>query len=302
MSKKYVFLVFLLLTFMSLPMYGTPAELGKEQPTCPNILREAVKGTAYEGRTLYAPTDMEDDQLEVFRSAYYKKTIVFPIVAEKDGSYVFLLLRRVGNGWELAQDYPELLDWEGHSLSAFRADMSAFYGNAFPDSIRVKFSFINDEHPDDYGSLCSMTLQIGTRETAGTVLSTDASVPDDLFRDYRSCSFTVDSDGNLQMSMYNRSTFYVDTFPLPGDAYETDIERFSAQDMIPDPRERMTEKVLRQLTNSNEPMPLLTQPDENSQVLCQIAPDALLYVAEAPDSAYCLVCYDGYIGYIIRPE
>lgn len=64
-----------------------------------SALRKAIKDSVYADWHIYQPTDMEISGKNVFNTFLFKKGSFFPLVAEKNGVYCLLVMKKQKSGW-----------------------------------------------------------------------------------------------------------------------------------------------------------------------------------------------------------
>ena len=137
MKHRYHQAVTLLLLLMLLLQMASSSSAETLTKLGNSALRKAIKDSVYADWHIYQPTDMEISGKNVFNTFLFKKGSSFPLVAEKNGVYCLLVMKKQKSGWVVGDAYSDLLFKEGYLVTRFAIDSGFFDAEYTTGDMRI---------------------------------------------------------------------------------------------------------------------------------------------------------------------
>lgn len=283
-------LLMLLLQMASSSSAETLTKLGN------SALRKAIKDSVYADWHIYQPTDMEISEKNVFNTFLFKKGSSFPLVAEKNGVYCLLVMKKQKSGWVVGDAYSDLLFKEGYLVTRFAIDSGFFDAEYTTGDMRIWLR-------NNDGIECSILVDwdcMNGESTVRGIFVNDPNYP------------IIDCTTNMFVGTYQNGAYIFEyqnaqlsdfvTYRIDSDSAYNDFSRFQLSCVPFYPNDVMETSVLHDLLGVVNRPAVLFLDLEKSIVLCDIPPEAEIRYASCTDDRAYVIEYNSHLGYAFQSE
>ena len=283
-------LLMLLLQMASSSSAETLTKLGN------SALRKAIKDSVYADWHIYQPTDMEISEKNVFNTFLFKKGSSFPLVAEKNGVYCLLVMKKQKSGWVVGDAYSDLLFKEGYLVTRFAIDSGFFDAEYTTGDMRIWLR-------NNDGIECSILVDwdcMNGESTVRGIFVNDPNYP------------IIDCTTNMFVGTYQNGAYIFEyqnaqlsdfvSYRIDSDSAYNDFSRFQLSCVPFYPNDVMETSVLHDLLGVVNRPAVLFLDLEKSIVLCDIPPEAEIRYASCTDDRAYVIEYNSHLGYAFQSE
>ena len=283
-------LLMLLLQMASSSSAETLTKLGN------SALRKAIKDSVYADWHIYQPTDMEISEKNVFNTFLFKKGSSFPLVAEKNGVYCLLVMKKQKSGWVVGDAYSDLLFKEGYLVTRFAIDSGFFDAEYTTGDMRIWLR-------NNDGIECSILVDwdcMNGESTVRGIFVNDPNYP------------IIDCTTNMFVGTYQNGAYIFEyqnaqlsdfvSYRIDSDSAYNDFSRFQLSCVPFYPNDVMETSVLHDLLGVVNRPAVLFLDLEKSIVLCDIPPEAEIRYASCTDDRAYVIEYNSHLGYVFQSE
>ena len=261
-----------------------------------SALRKAIKDSVYADWHIYQPTDMEISGKNVFNTFLFKKGSSFPLVAEKNGVYCLLVMKKQKSGWVVGDAYSDLLFKEGYLVTRFAIDSGFFDAEYTTGDMRIWLR-------NNDGIECSILVDwdcMNGESTVRGIFVNDPNYP------------IIDCTTNMFVGTYQNGAYIFEyqnaqlsdfvSYRIDSDSAYNDLSRFQLSCVPFYPNDVMETSVLHDLLGVvNRPAVLFLDLGK-SIVLCDIPPEAEIRYAPCTDDRAYVIEYNSHLGYVFQSE
>ena len=283
-------LLMLLLQMASSSSAETLTKLGN------SALRKAIKDSVYADWHIYQPTDMEISGKNVFNTFLFKKGSSFPLVAEKNGVYCLLVMKKQKGGWVVGDAYSDLLFKEGYLVTRFAIDSGFFDAEYTTGDMRIWLR-------NNDGIECSILVDwdcMNGESTVRGIFVNDPNYP------------IIDCTTNMFVGTYQNGAYIFEyqnaqlsdfvSYRIDSDSAYNGFSRFQLSCVPFYPNDVMETSVLHDLLGVVNRPAVLFLDLEKSIVLCDIPPEAEIRYASCTDDRAYVIEYNSHLGYVFQSE
>ena len=226
----------------------------------------------------------------------FKKGSSFPLVAEKNGVYCLLVMKKQKSGWVVGDAYSDLLFKEGYLVTRFAIDSGFFDAEYTTGDMRIWLR-------NNDGIECSILVDwdcMNGESTVRGIFVNDPNYP------------IIDCTTNMFVGTYQNGAYIFEyqnaqlsdfvSYRIDSDSAYNDFSRFQLSCVPFYPNDVMETSVLHDLLGVVNRPAVLFLDLEKSIVFCDIPPEAEIRYASCTDDRAYVIEYNSHLGYVFQSE